>query len=223
MGVTMRTTILSAVLALALLVPGAARAATFMDWWLTPDQQGRWYFERGEYQAAARAFEDPLWKAIAFYRADDLSTAASWFEKIETADGYFRLGNALARQEKLEPAMAAYRRALELRPDFPEAAFNLDWVKGLWDLDQKEYDDAGGTGGKLGADRVVFDERGARGTSEVSAQQLQKEAGLSDDQLREMWMRRVETTPGDFLKLKFSYQLQTAEPEDAEQEQEPAQ
>ena len=188
--------------------PTSASAADFLDWWLTPDQQGRFYFERGEYQKAARAFEQPEWKAIAFYNAGDFANAAALFATLESPQGYFSLGNALAKQEKLEPALNAYQRALDLKPDFPEAKFNLDWVSGLLELAQKEYDDAGGTGGKLGADRIVFDERGAKGQGEMSAQQVQAQQGLSDEELRDMWMRRVQTTPGDFLRFKFAYQLQ---------------
>jgi Ca-activated chloride channel family protein len=188
--------------------PRPTLAASLLDWWLTPDQQGRYYFERGEYQMAARAFEQSEWKAIAFYKAGDFANAAALFETMESPQGYFNLGNALAKQEKLEPAVAAYRQALQLKPDFPEAKFNLDWVSGLLELARKEYDDAGGTGGKLGADRIVFDERGAQGQGEMSAQEVQAQQGLSDDELRDMWMRRVQTTPGDFLRLKFSYQLQ---------------
>ena len=84
-------------------------------------------------------------------------------------------------------------------------------MEGLLRQDQKEYEDAGGTGGKLGADKVVFDKRGAQGKGEMSAQQLQAEKGLTDAQLQEMWMRRVQTTPGDFLKYKFAFQVQNQE------------
>ena len=188
-------------------LPTPALGDGFLDWWLTPDQQGRLYFQREEHQKAARAFEQREWKAIAFYRSGDFSNAAALFETMDTAEGRFQLGNALARQEKLAPAIEAYKQALAMKPDFPEAAFNLDWVEGLLKLEQKEYEDAGGTGGKLGADKIVFDKRGAKGRGEMSAQQLQAEKGLTDAQLQEMWMRRVQTTPGDFLRLKFSYQL----------------
>jgi len=196
---------------LLLLLPTPALGEGFIDWWLTPDQQGRFYFEREDYQRSARAFEQSEWKAIAFYRAGDFANAASLFAKIETPDGQFYLGNSLAKQERLAPAMAAYNQALALKPEFPEATFNLEWVEGLLRQDQKEYEDAGGTGGKLGADKVVFDKRGARGKGEMSVQQLQAEKGLTDEQLQEMWMRRVQTTPGDFLKYKFAFQAQYQE------------
>ena len=34
---------------------------------------------------------------------------------------------------------------------------------------------------------------------------------LSDDQLRALWLRRVQTKPADFLRAKFAYQLQERE------------
>ncbi len=187
--------------------PAEARAASYLDWWLTPDQQGRLYFERGEFEKAARSFEDKQWKAVAFYKAGDFTNAAALFQQIDTPAGRFYLGNALAKQEKLAEAVSAYEQALELRPDFPEAKFNLDWVQGLLEVDNKEYEDTGGTGGKLGADRIVVDERGATAKGEVSTQELKAQEGLSDEDLRNMWMRRVQTTPGDFLRLKFNHQL----------------
>ncbi|MGI9381751.1 MAG: tetratricopeptide repeat protein [Methyloligellaceae bacterium] len=207
------------VIAICLAVsPSPALAEGLIDWWLTPDQQGRLYFERGDYQKAARSFEQSEWKAVAFYKAGDFANAAALYANIRTAEGQFYLGNALAKQEKLAPAVAAYKQALELKPNFPEAKFNLEWVEGLLKLARKEYDDAGGTGGKLEADRIVFDKRGAKGKGEMSAQQVQAQKGLSDQELREMWMRRVQTTPGDFLQLKFSYQLQAQEPGEARPE-----
>jgi Ca-activated chloride channel family protein len=44
--------------------PGYAWA----DLWLTPDQQGRWQFERGDYLRAATHFRDPMWKGVACFR-----------------------------------------------------------------------------------------------------------------------------------------------------------
>ena len=194
-------------LVLALLLLGASACSPPLDWFLTPDQQGRLWLERGETTRAAHLFEDRLWKGLAFYQAEDFPSAAVALATVDTARGQFQYGNALARQERLPDAVAAYERALVLQADFAEATFNRDWVQSLLDLEQKEYEDAGGTGGKLEADEIVFDERGAKGVGEMTAQEALAQ-GLSDAQLREMWMRRVETTPGDFLRLKFSYQNQ---------------
>ena len=190
---------------LILMLLGATACAPPLDWFLTPDQQGRLWFEHDGPVRAARSFEDPLWKGIAYYAGEDFASASAALAAIDTARAKFQYGNALARQERLPDAIAAYERALELRQDFPEAAFNLEWVRGLLELDEKEYEDAGGTGGKLEADKVVFDEQGEKGKGEMTAEAARAQ-GLSETQLREMWMRRVETTPGDFLRLKFSYQ-----------------
>ena len=48
----------------------------WMRWFLTPDQQGRYYLEHGDYSSAARCFEDAQWKGIALYRAGDFESAA---------------------------------------------------------------------------------------------------------------------------------------------------
>lgn len=182
--------------------------APVVGWFLNPNQQARIWFEAGEPARAARLFEDRLWKGLALVEADDLESAATILAGVDTARGQFELGNAWARLERLPEAALAYQRALELRGEFPEARFNLRWVEGLLELEQKEYDDAGGTGGQLEADKIVFDERGARGEGEMTLQEAQAQ-GMSDAQLRELWMRRVETTPGEFLRLKFSYQAQS--------------
>lgn len=202
--------------ALAFGLGASPASAGFLDWWLTPDQQGRLFIQRGDYQQAARMFEDPDWKAQAFYMAGDFANAAALYAKMDTPEGKFRLGNALAKQEKLDEAIAAYQQALEMKPEFPEATFNLDWVTGLKELDDKEYDDAGGTGGALRADRTVFDDKADNAVGEVSKEQFQSQGGLSDAQMQDMWMERVQTTPADFLQFKFAYQLNQQNQEAAE-------
>ncbi len=197
-------------LAVALMLLGVTACTPALDWFLTADQQGRLWLERGEPLRAARRFESPLWKGLAYYAAKDFASAAAVLASIDTARGRLRYGNALARQERLPEALAAYERALLLQPEFPQAVFNRDWVMSLLELDRKEYEDAGGTGGKLEADKIVFDDEGARGKGEMTSAQARAQ-GMSEAELRELWMRRVQTTPGHFLRLKFSYQAQAAE------------
>ena len=196
--------------ALALILFAALWPVRFVELWVTPDQRGRWYFERGDYERAARVFEDPMWKGIASYAAEDFVAATALFETRDDAVAHLYRGNALAHRDLLEEAVAAYESALALRPGFAEADLNLEWVSGILAVREAEYEDAGGTGGKLDADGFVFDDRArdAKQTMEVAEARAQ---GLSDLQIEEMWMRRVQTTPGDFLALKFAYQLSDEE------------
>ncbi len=193
--------------ALLALLPVQTASAGFRDWWLTPDQQGRLAYQRGEYALAAQRFSDPLWKGLAFYASQDFTSAAAWFATVETAYGYFYLGNALAHLGRLVDAVDAYQQALALDPGLAEAAANRDWVAGLAALAEQEYEDAGGTGGKLGADDVVFSDRAGKAKDTLTAEEAAVQ-GLTDAQIEEIWMRRVQTTPGDFLALKFAYQVQ---------------
>jgi Ca-activated chloride channel family protein len=52
-------------------------------------------------------------------------------------------------------------------------------------------------------DEIKFDEKGKKG-KEGEIEQAQ----LTDEQVTELWMRRIQTSPAQFLKLKFSYQSQ---------------
>jgi Ca-activated chloride channel family protein len=196
----------------ALLAAGCAPEQVperMLGWFLTPDQQGRLWLERGDPERAARCFEDPLWKGLAFYAAEEWEPAAPVLATTQTTGGRFQYANTLARLERLPEAVAAYDAVLAEEPDLAEATFNRDWVAGLLALDEKEYDDAGGTGGKLEADRIVFDDKAANAKGEMTQQEARAQ-GLSEAELRDMWMRRVQTTPGDFLRLKFAYQTHPA-------------
>ena len=87
---------------LLLAAVGAARPAghRFMDLWMTPDQQGRHAFDRGDFKTAAERFRDPLWKGVALYRAGDFQGALNAFALVDTAESYYNQGDALARLGK---------------------------------------------------------------------------------------------------------------------------
>ena len=66
------------------------------------------------------------------------------------------------------------------------------------------------TGGKLGADEIVFDQ----GKPSPSAGEEPVEGGkeTTDAELRSIWLRQVQTRPADFLRAKFAQQYATREP-----------
>lgn len=172
----------------------------FVDLWLTADQQGRRHFDRGEYVEAAAAFEDPMWQGAAHYRNGDYEHAAEAFGRSTTAEASFNLGNAYVMAGRYEEALAGYEAALADRPDWPEAIANRDAVRALLErpMELPEEEQASGEP-SFDPDEITFDEKGKQGQlGQIEVEQL------NDDQLAEMWLRRLQTSPADFMRQRFA-------------------
>ena len=174
---------------------------TWAGLWFTPDQQGRRHFERGEFLAAAEAFQDPLWQGAAFYRAGEFEKAARAFARRDTAEAHYNQGNAWLMNGKYEDAIASYDRALTRRPGWQEAADNRDLAAARLKMTTVTGGDMGDQ--KIGADKIVFDKNAK---SEGQDTEVAGGKALSDQEMQSLWLRRVQTRPADFLKAKFEYQ-----------------
>lgn len=192
-------------------VPAEAQEFRFIDLWLTADQQGRKLFEKGDYTEAALKFEDPMWKGISYYYNEDYESAIQHFSRLETAESYFNLGNAYVHIEAYNQALESYTKALEQKPDYVEAKHNQKLVQDILERiarEQKEKDQRIQPGPQLGADEIKIadpEDQKKREETEGEPIELQQEM-YSDEQLNEMWMRRVQTSPADFLRNKFALQ-----------------
>lgn len=113
-----------------------AQASIWDDLWQTRDQQAAEALKQGDPKRAANLFKNPAWKGTASYRGRDYDQAAHQFADIDTADGKYNLGNALAHQGKFEDAIKAYDKALAMDPDNKDAAANKQLVEKL--LQQKK-------------------------------------------------------------------------------------
>ncbi len=72
-------------------------------------------------------------EAMAAYHDEDWDAARDAYERLLEADparalAWYRLGNLQTREEALDAAIASYREALRLQPDYPEARHNLGLV-----------------------------------------------------------------------------------------------
>jgi Ca-activated chloride channel family protein len=182
-------------------------AGWLRDLWRTPDQQAQRLFDAGDYAAAASRFTDPMRIGTAWFRAGEFGRAAAAFGQLTSADGHFNRANALLFEGEYEQAIAAYEQALAQRPDWQPAVENRDIALARKERLAPPDDDAGGTGGMLEADEIVFDTTG-RTKNAKGEQTTEGGAGVSDAAMREMWLRRVETNPADFLRARFTSQLQ---------------
>lgn len=192
---------------LLLLSAPFAAYADWQGWWLTPDQHAQRLYGQGQYQEAARYFTSPDRIGQALFKAGDFEGAAAAYGRSSLASGAYNRGNALIMLGRYSEAIESYQSALQQQPGWVPAEQNLKLAQARKALLEPPDDDAGGTGGKLGADEIVIDNTGRVSQSE---QQQVIEAGdqnLSEEALRSLWLRRVETRPADFLAVKFNAQL----------------
>ena len=118
--------------------PSSSYALGIDNAWLTKDQQAQRELKNGDAKKAAAEFESPEWKATAQYRAGDYAGASEAFSKIDTANGHYNRGNALAKAGKLEDAIKAYDEALKRDANLDDAKKNRELVEKL--LKQQQED-----------------------------------------------------------------------------------
>ncbi len=195
-------------------VPGHAQTAQppsdITSLFLTPDQRGQIAFDRGDYHRAATLFSDPMWRGIAAYRAYDFIAAAEAFRKVDTVEGRFALGNAEAQNHAYEKAIKLYQEVLAQQPDNAAAKTNLAIVTAAYEAaeakrrqqEQSEPEQPG-----LPPDETKVDKQQKGGQRmQVTPESLTTPGAAA------AWMRAVETTPADFLKLKFAIQANSDQP-----------
>lgn len=200
-----RSPFLTGLVAILGLITVALGVATmrngWRDLWLSPDQRGRSLFDHGRYQDAASAFRNPLWRGVALMRAGDFKTAAQVFGGVDTPVAAYNQGNALVMLGQYEAAIGRYDRALALQPGWADAAANREIARLRLTAVAPKGGDMGDQ--RLGADQIVYDK-----DSRNKAGQDTDTAGapMSDEAVRSLWLKRVQTQPADFLRSRFAYQ-----------------
>ena len=116
-------------LVLAALPAPRADALEWADLWQRPDQRGFEALQGNEAERAAELFEDPQWRGAAHYRAGKFAESAASLDGLDTAEGNYNRGNALAKAGRIEEAIGAYDRALELDANHADATYNRDLLK----------------------------------------------------------------------------------------------
>ncbi|WP_369979628.1 tetratricopeptide repeat protein [Xanthomonas bundabergensis] len=95
-------------LAMPLPAQAAAGATVGGDWWRRPDQVRQQRLDAG----------------VQAYRKGDFAAAQQQFEGVDSDQGWYNLGNALARQGRYDEAIDAYDKALQRHPQMADAVAN---------------------------------------------------------------------------------------------------
>jgi Ca-activated chloride channel family protein len=119
-----------AVFLLVVLAPQPrAEAFEWQDLWQRPDQRGFKAFESEQPERAAELFDSPEWRGAAQYRAGQYEQSAASLATVDSADGHYNRGNALAYAGQLPAAIAEYERALALDEGHEDARHNRDLLE----------------------------------------------------------------------------------------------
>ena len=129
----------------------------WMDLWLTPDQQGQWYFNKNNYAKAAQHYQDPLHKGVAFYYAAEYQQAYTAFvagipdlqaalENTQQTNNHqeakedpnievllFNTANSLARQREYIAARDLLSSIVKRYPNNKPAKHNLNLIQNMID------------------------------------------------------------------------------------------
>lgn len=181
----------------------------FVNLWLTPDQQGRLWFQLGDYRRASRTFEDPRWRGFSLYAGQEFDEASSYFSQYYDAESLLIRANALAHQRKYSAAKRAYQELADRYPDHPALAVNVPVIEGLIEATRQASGDP-----ESGKDRVArkpgkgsesseSDERQSMELEQLTADELLQDPGLT-----EMWLRQIQRDPSEFISTKFYLQLE---------------
>ncbi|GEA59324.1 hypothetical protein VCO01S_05170 [Vibrio comitans NBRC 102076] len=161
-----------------------------MDFWLTKDQQGQFYFEQGEYAKAQASFDSESWQAHSAYLAGDFQSAMALLKGRDDAKSKYLLANVFAYSNQFEQAKALYVE-LSQNPELSQemqqniAVMNaaIEKLKNA-PLDKKE------------GEKVIDDRNMA--TSEEEASE-----GTPAELSNEVWLKQVRQDPSKFLRQKF--------------------
>ncbi|MDO6444289.1 VWA domain-containing protein [Colwellia sp. 1_MG-2023] len=182
LGYFRRGNLLAIIPCLFLLTPTQPVHADFWtDLWKTKDQQGQAHFNNKEFEQAAEQFENSQWQGSAHYNAGNYEQALASFQKGNDAQSLYNQGNALAKLQKLDEAITAYDKALQLNPDHQDAQANKALLEKLkQQQDQQQQQNQEQQNDQENSDQENQDQQQDQNGDQQQEQQEQSEQQQSD-------------------------------------------
>ena len=186
-----------------LILPNISNALNVMNIFLNSNQKASQLYSQKNYEGASEMFNNQEWKGVSLYKNKSYKEAYDIFNKEKNAVGYYNKGNALAYMGEYENAIQAYRKALEINKNYPDAEHNISILESL--INKKNKD-------QQNKDQQNKDQQNK------SQKKILKEANEnSRDNIDSIRKKRIQNIlnqipddPGGLLKQKFlrDYQRQ---------------
>ena len=107
--------------------------ADLQEYFINSEERGRQFLDNEEYDSAVDSFQDPYRKGVACYKSGNFAEAEKLFRQSTrpevASNAAYNMGNALAQQQKIKEAIAAYEEVLKEWPDHTKAKENLELLK----------------------------------------------------------------------------------------------
>lgn len=206
-------------------------AQWWWDLWLTPDQQGQRWFNRGDYLRAAKHYQSPLHKGVAYYYAAEYKLAHTAFLSMQNDQrdeshylGLYNAASALARQREYLAARNLLNSLLD-DENLPEALRkdvlnNRNVLAGIVEeINRLSESQTSVSDGLEDSYELSDNPQTADGAEENTVEELLNKESLNareilgSDELADKWLKRVEADPKRFLRSKFYLQQQSAQGE----------
>jgi len=210
-----------------------AKDFSFDDLWYTKEYQAQKMYDNEKYIDAAVAFEDPLRKGTAYFKAGDFISAKTAFEKDTTTVGLYNLGLTYAKLGMLDKSQEVFEKVLQREPNNKNAADNLQHIiaanaelkklnpeDGMLNEEGEEAQNNENTspedlsGGGQEATKKDMQKERLEETVETETRKAKELDELPDDFKsgkgdlpKNILMRKVDDDPALFLKRKFKYQI----------------
>ncbi len=211
-------------LSIVLLVMLAPSAKTYaLDWqdlWKRKDQQGQEAFIQQQYEQAAEEFRDPAWRGAANYRNENYEQVVQDLVLLDDPESHYNRGNALAKLQQYEAAIAAYDQALAQNPNDVDAQHNKEIVQALLEKQEQENQEQQNSEGDQQQDEQEGDQQEQQ-NQEQQQQQSQDQQQQSQDQQQQAGEQNEQQEQQSQDQAQQGEQ-ESEEGEQQEQEQNPS-
>ena len=204
------------------------------DLWYSRDYQAQKMEDSGSYADAAELYDNPLRKGNAYYKAGDYEAAAEAYESDTSANGLYNLGLANIKLGRYQEALTAFGMASEKDSTMTSALHDQQKLES-WMAEQmastpqegKDLEGAPPEGEQMeNTSTEDLSGGGQEATEEQMKQQRLTEQVATDirtaEELTEVpedfqggqkqdaskiLLKKINDSPGEFLRRKFEYQV----------------